>query len=82
MYVNYIFYFLQAFVLYVDIVVVADGIDADYCDILKLIQQSLDQVAADKAGCSCHQNGFFVQIYIILKHIVGYYIKEVKELRS
>ena len=66
MYVNYIFYFLQTFVLDVDIVIVGDGIDADYYDILKLIQQSLDQVAADKAGCSCYQYGFSVQIYIIL----------------
>ena len=66
MYVNYIFYFLQAFVLDVDIVVVGDGIDADYCDVLKLIQQSLYQVAADETGCSCHQYGFSVQIYIIL----------------
>ena len=66
MYVNYIFYFLQAFVLGVDIVVVGNGIDADYGDVLKLIQQSLGQVAADETSCSCHQYGFSVQIYIIL----------------
>ena len=33
MYVNYIFYFLQAFVFDVDIVIVGDGIDADYRDV-------------------------------------------------
>ena len=60
MYVNNIFYFLQTFVLDVDIVIVGDGIDADYYDILKLIQQSLDQVAADETSCSCHQYGFSV----------------------
>ena len=64
MYVNYIFYFLQAFVLDVDIVIVGNGINADYCDVFKLIQQSLYQVAADKTGCTGHQNGFSVQIYI------------------
>lgn len=63
------FNFFQPLILDVDIVVVGDGIDTDNLDVLDIVKESLDEVATDKAGSACHEDGFALEIYVILYHI-------------
>lgn len=63
------FDFFQPLILDVDIVVVGDGIDTDNLDVLDIVKESLDEVATDKAGSACHEDGFALEIYVILYHI-------------
>ncbi len=51
------FYLFEPLVFEIDIVVIGDGVDTYYLDALKVVQQPLRQVAADKARCACDQNG-------------------------
>lgn len=62
------FDFFQTLILDVDIVVVGDGIYSNYLDILDIVEDSLDEVAADKAGSARHKDGFALEIYIIFYH--------------
>ena len=62
------FYLLQAFILDVDIVVVGDAVNADYLDVLDIMEQALDEVAADKAGGACDEDGLALEGYIIFYH--------------
>lgn len=62
-------YFLQTLILDVDIVVVGNGIDADNLDIPYFVEKTLDEVATDKAGSARHEDGFVLEIYVILYHI-------------
>ena len=60
------FYILQSFVFEIDIVVIGNGVYTNHLDILKISQQTLNQISSDEAGSSRYQDGFTVQIYIIL----------------
>lgn len=62
------FNFFQPLILDVDIVVVGDGIDTDNLDVLNIAEKPLDEVAADKASSTRHENGFVLEIYIIFYH--------------
>ena len=59
---------LQTFILDVDIVIVGDAVDADYLDVLDIMEQALDEVAADKAGGACDEDGLSLEGYIIFYH--------------
>lgn len=62
-------YFFQPLILDVDIVVVGDGIDTDNLDVLDIAEKPLDEVATDKAGSARHEDGFALEIYVILYHV-------------
>lgn len=61
-------YLLQAFIFDVDIIVVGDAVDADYLDVLDIMEQALDEVAANKAGGACDEDGLALEGYIIFYH--------------
>ena len=61
-------YFLHTLILNVNIIVVGDRIDTDNLDVLDIVEESLDEVAADKASSARHENGFILEIYIIFYH--------------
>lgn len=61
-------YLLQAFILDVDIVVVGDAVDAYHLDVLNIMEQALDEVAADEAGGACDEDGLALEGYIIFYH--------------
>ena len=63
------FNFFQPLILDVDIVVVGYRIDTDNLDVLDIVKESLDEVATDKAGSACHEDGFALEIYVILYHV-------------
>jgi len=63
------FNFFQPLILDVDIVVVGYRIDTDNLDVLDIVEESLDEVATDKAGSACHEDGFALEIYVILYHV-------------
>ena len=62
-------YFLQTLILDVNIIVVCNRIDTDNLDVLDIAEESLDEVAADKASSTCHKDGFALEIYVILYHV-------------
>lgn len=62
------FYLLQTFIFDVDIVVVGDAIDADHLDVLDIMEQALDEVAADKAGGACDEDGLALEGYVVFYH--------------
>ena len=62
-------YFFQTLILDVDIVVVGYRIDTDNLDVIDIVEESLDEVATDKAGSARHEDGFALEIYVILYHV-------------
>lgn len=63
------FDFFQPLILDVDIVVVGDRIDSNYLDVRDIVEESLDEVATDKTSSACHEDGFALEIYVIIYHI-------------
>lgn len=62
-------YFFQTLILDVDIVVISNRIDTDNLDVLDIVEKALDEIATDKAGSACHEDGFALEIYVILYHV-------------
>lgn len=62
-------YFFQTLILDVDIVVVGYRIDTDNLDVIDIVDESLDEVAADKASSARHEDGFALEIYVMLYHV-------------
>ena len=62
-------YFFQTLILDVNIVVVSNGINTNYLDVLDIVEESLDEVAANKTSSSRHEDGFALEIYIIFYHV-------------
>lgn len=60
--------FAQALVLYVDVVIIGDVVNTDDPDIVNVSEKSLDEVAADEAGGTGHENRLAIEIYIIVYH--------------
>lgn len=63
------FDFFQTLILDVDIVVVGNRIDSNYLDVLDIVEESFDEVAADKASSARHKDDLSFEIYIILYHV-------------
>ena len=63
------FDFFQTLILDVDIVVISNRVNTYYLDVLDIMEESLDEVATDKAGSACHEDGFALEIYVILYHV-------------
>ena len=62
-------YFFQTLILDVDIVVVGNRIDSNYLDVLDIMEESFDEIAADKASSARHKDGLSFEIYIIFYHV-------------
>lgn len=63
------FDFFQTLILDVDIIVVGERIYSYYLDVLDIVEESLDEVAANKTSSACHEDGFALEIYVILYHV-------------
>lgn len=63
------FDFFQTLILDVNIVVVSNGVNTDDLDVLDIVEKTLDEIAADKAGSACHEDSFALEIYVILYHV-------------
>lgn len=63
------FDFFQTLILDVDIIVIGERIYSNYLDVLDIVEDSLDEIATDKACSACHEDGFAIEIYIILYHV-------------
>lgn len=63
------FDFFQTLILDVDIVVISNRIDSDDLDVLDIVEESLDEVAADKTSSTSHKDGLSFEIYIIFYHV-------------
>lgn len=63
------FDFFQTLILDVDIVVISNRIDSDDLDVLDIVEESLDEIATDKASSARHEDGFALEIYVILYHV-------------
>ena len=62
-------YLFQTLILDVDIIIVGERINTDDLDVLDIVEESLDEVAADKAGGARHKDGLPFEIYIIFYHV-------------
>ena len=62
-------YFFQTLILDVDIVVISNRIDSDDLDVLDIVEESLDEVAADKTSSASHKDGLSFEVYIIFYHV-------------
>ena len=60
--------FAQALVLYVDVVIIGDTVDTDDADIVNVSEKSLDEVTADEAGGTGHEDSLAFEIHIIVYH--------------
>lgn len=60
--------FAQALVLYVDIVIIGDTVDTDDADIVNVSEKSLDEVAADEACGTCHEDSLAFERYVVTNH--------------
>lgn len=63
------FDFFQTLILDVDIVVISNRIDSDDLDVLDIVEESFDEIAADKASSTRHKDGLALEIYIIFYHV-------------
>ena len=63
------FNFFQPLILDVDIVVVGYRIDTDNLDVIDIVEETLDEVATDKTSSARHEDGFALEIYVILHHV-------------
>ena len=60
--------FAQALVLYIDVVLIGDAVDTDDADIVNVSEKSLDEVAADEAGGTCHEDSLAFERYVVTNH--------------
>lgn len=58
--------FAQALVLYVDIVIIGNAVNADDADIVNVSEKALDEVTADESGGTGHEDSLAIEIYIIV----------------
>lgn len=60
--------FAQALVLHVDVVIIGNAVNADDADIVNVREQALDEVAADKAGGTGHEDSLAFERYVVTNH--------------
>lgn len=60
--------FAQALVLYIDVVIIGDTVDTDDADIVNVREQALDEVAADEAGSTGHEDSLAFESYVVTNH--------------
>ena len=58
----------QALVLYVDVVIIGNAVNADDADIVNVTEQALDEVAADEAGGTGHEDCLAFESYVVTYH--------------
>ena len=62
----YIFDLLETFVFDVDIIIVCYGINTYHFNVLYIVEKTLYEIAADKAGGTCYKNSLALKVYIML----------------
>ena len=58
----------QALVLYIDVVIIGDAVNADDADIVNVREQALDEVAADETGGTGHEDCLAFERYVVTNH--------------
>ena len=61
-------YFFQTFILDVDIIVIGNRINTYHFNVLYIMKKTFNEVAADKAGGACDEDGLALEDYIIFYH--------------
>ena len=59
-------YFFQTFILDVDIIVIGNRINTYHFNVLYIVEKTLYEIAADKAGGTCYEDGLALKVYIML----------------
>ena len=60
--------FAQALVLDVDVVIIGNAVNADDADIVNVSEKAFDEVAADKAGGTGHEDSLAFERYVVTNH--------------
>lgn len=58
----------QALVLDIDIVIIGDTVDTDDADIVNVSEKALDEVTADEAGGTGHEDSLAFERHVIFDH--------------
>ena len=56
----------QTFIFDIDIIVIGNRINAYHFNVLYIVEKTLYEIAADKAGGTCYKNGLALKVYIML----------------
>ena len=59
-------YLFQSFILDVDIIVIGNRINTYHFNVLYIVEKTLYEIAADKACCTCYEDGLALKVYIML----------------
>ena len=58
--------FGQTFFLDIYIIVIGNRINAYHFNVLYIVEKTLYEIAADKACCTCYEDGLALKVYIML----------------
>ena len=59
-------YLFQTFIFDIDIIVIGNRINAYHFNVLYVVEKTLYEIAADKACCTCYEDGLALKVYIML----------------
>ena len=59
-------YLFQTFIFDIDIIVIGNRINAYHFNVLYIVEKTLYEIAADKACCTCYEDGLALKVYIML----------------
>ena len=59
-------YLIQTFIFDIDIIVIGNRINAYHFNVLYIVEKTLYEIAADKACCTCYEDGLALKVYIML----------------
>ena len=59
-------YLFQTFIFDIDIIVIGNRINTYHFNVLYIVEKTLYEIAADKAGCTCYEDGLALKVYIML----------------
>ena len=59
-------YLFQTFIFDIDIIVIGNRINTYHFNVLYIVEKTLYEIAADKACCTCYEDGLALKVYIML----------------
>ena len=59
-------YLFQTFIFDIDIIVIGNRINTYHFNVLYIVEKTLYEIAADKAGGTCYEDGLALKVYIML----------------
>ena len=59
-------YLIQTFIFDIDIIVIGNRINTYHFNVLYIVEKTLYEIAADKAGGTCYEDGLALKVYIML----------------